>query len=206
MNVLKAKLDYWTDTRFSNSPSAQILVEEAPVPSEYRYEYKKAGGGGHRIYYAEQNGFVSFFFARGPYELIDYNLGTKQEPMIEKVWASKQDEGYARRHFVLTMKNGETHVLRGPWSSNSHAVREAGFPTCVEVTYTDDPKVWEKGYTFYSGAVNRDMMKEISLALPKDDDMHSWVWVESELHHLMPGLVKSSHDRLAGAIYSLTEE
>lgn len=197
MNILDARLEYWSGTDFSNSPSAEILVDRVPDMDEFRYTFMpvdKTNPDGGRYYYAELNGFVSFFFARGPY--------TEEDGVV----LSNPDQGYGGRHFKLQMVNGETHILRGPWSSNSSAMRIAGFPICVEVSYTDDPEAWKRGYTFFAGAVSREAMRQISLALPKDDDMHSWVWVENEYGGLMPGLVKSTHDKLAGRIYTLTEE
>lgn len=51
-----------------------------------------------------------------------------------------------------------------------------GFPLCMECAITDDPKVWEKGYTFYAGAIlveiaEKALEKFVSEALilkPKD--------------------------------------
>jgi len=51
------------------------------------------------------------------------------------------------------MEDGSSRVLKGPWSSNSHAVNTAGFDPCMEVSWTEDYSVWERGHTFYGGAV-----------------------------------------------------
>lgn len=93
------------------------------IPDELEYEQKGC------FYFAEKEGFVNFFYYARP------------------------DQGYAGRKFHLKMKDGSEKVLIGPWSSNSSSMNAAGFPLCKEVTITDKQDVWERGYTFYAGAV-----------------------------------------------------
>jgi hypothetical protein len=93
------------------------------IPDDLEYEQRGD------LYFAEKEGFVNFFYYNRP------------------------DQGYGGRKFHLKMKDGSEKVLIGPWSSNSSAMNAGGFPLCMECTITDNLKVWEKGYTFYAGAV-----------------------------------------------------
>jgi hypothetical protein len=70
---------------------------------QVRYEQR-----GH-LYFGESDGYVSFFSYRGP------------------------DEGYGGREFTLTMKDGSTQILKGPWSSNPDSMAAAGFPMTYDV-------------------------------------------------------------------------
>lgn len=116
------------------------------IPDDLEYEQRGS------LYFAEKEGFVNFFYYHVP------------------------DQGYGGRKFHLKMKDGSEKVLIGPWSSNSSAMNAGGFPLCMECTITDDPKVWEKGYTFYAGAIlveiaEKALEKFVSEALilkPKD--------------------------------------
>jgi len=75
-------------------------------------------------YFAEKDGYVNFFHYKNP------------------------GEGYGGHKFTINV-NGEQKDLYGPWSSNSEAMCQAGFQRSVDVSLTDDPKVMEKGHTFY---------------------------------------------------------
>lgn len=93
------------------------------IPVGMVYEQKGS------LYFAEKEGLVDFFYYDRP------------------------DQGYGGRKFHLKMKDGSEKMLIGPWSSNSSAMNDAGFPLCMECCITDISKVWEKGYTFYAGAI-----------------------------------------------------
>lgn len=100
------------------------------IPEDMVYECKD------NHYFAENDGYVEFFYYVRP------------------------GEGYGGRHFTLNMKDGTQKVLKGPWSSNSKSMSDAGFPETVNVSITDKQKVWERGYTFLSGHITFDLFKQ----------------------------------------------
>jgi len=105
-------------TGFANSPDIVVLVDEMVEDDKFRYDWKDG------IYYAEAEGFVRFLFYRSP------------------------GEGFDGHTFTLKMKDGSTHMLKGPWSSNSGAVNKRGFGPCKEVFLMDDEENfhdWKKG-------------------------------------------------------------
>jgi len=108
-------------TEFDNLPTLEVLVDEIPDYKSLVYEQKGC------CYFAEKDGLVDFYYYSSP------------------------GEGYGGSKFSIIMKDGSTKVLEGPWSGNSLGMEQAGFMRSVNVSLTDDPKVFEKGYTF-SGA------------------------------------------------------
>ena len=77
---------------------------------------------------------------------------------------SKQQDGYAGRHFTIMTENGE-HVLKGPWSSRS-GVMNSEHPLaianpCTEIGLTDKEKTFEKGFTYYSSATTVELLNTI---------------------------------------------
>lgn len=97
---------------------------------DFRYEKRKTA------YFANYRGLCSFFAYAGP------------------------GEGFGGRTFILQMKDGSTEKLIGPWSGNSRFTREAGFEECMEVSYTFSEERFNKGYTFYAGAVTLELAKK----------------------------------------------
>lgn len=132
--------------KWSNTPNLKILVDKFPNMDDLRYE--KRGS----LYFAELDGYASFF-----------------------AWRGSQDDGYAGRHFPITLVTGEEVTLKGPWSSNAKAMSNAGFTECMEVSFTDNPEVMERGHTFYSGSITVELAKKVieehlpNIALFKDD-------------------------------------
>jgi len=130
MEILRGIID-WNEL-WANGPSIKLIVDKLPDYKDLRYTRhpatdKLSRERGH-IYYAELGGYVSFYYY------------------------SRPDEGYGGRKFPLSMEDGSTRILVGPWSSNSMSVNRLGLGPCVEVTITDDEKVWDRGYTFYASA------------------------------------------------------
>lgn len=115
---------------FANEPTLQILVDKMPDLKDLRYQEKEG------IYYAECDGYVSFYYYVRP------------------------DDGFGGRHFHITMENGEEKVLKGPWSSNAGSVNRVGFGPCVDVSIIDDPRSYDRGYTFYAGHVTHKFIEE----------------------------------------------
>ena len=118
---------------YANSPQLKVLVDKAPDHSLLRYE--KRGG----LYFAHLDGYVSFFYY------------------------DKPGDGYAGRVFDITLLDGTQVSLKGPWSSRAGCVNNAGFEPCLNVSLTDDPTVWTRGYTFFAAAVT---LKAVLPALP----------------------------------------
>lgn len=109
---------------WSNNPSLKVLVDKLPAHEQHVYEERNG------IYYSElEGGLVSFNYWKQP------------------------GEGYGGRVFTFRMKDDTERKLKGPWSSNSAAVNRQGFGPCFEVAITDDPLVWERGYTFFASAM-----------------------------------------------------
>lgn len=131
MKILNARVD-WMEG-FANDPRLEVLVDELPEWGDMRFRERSG------LYYAELEGFVNFMYYGGNGE----NTG-----------------GYGGRHFDLKMTNGMTETLRGPWSSRAGCVNRAGFPHCIEVSITDEPDVWERGYTFMAGALTVEKAHE----------------------------------------------
>jgi hypothetical protein len=69
-------------------------------------------------------------------------------------WAGPGNTGgFGGSEYGLTMKDGSTVTLKGPWSSRSSCVNAEFFDRdpCTEVSYTSDPSDWRRGYTFLAG-------------------------------------------------------
>jgi hypothetical protein len=116
---------------YANDPTLEILVDKMPDRSDLRY--KKEG----ILYYAELDGYVSFFCYRGP------------------------GEGFGGRGFEITMEDGSQELLKGPFSSRAGVMNAAGFGPCVDVSITDNPESYERGYTFYAGHVTLKLIEDM---------------------------------------------
>lgn len=102
MNILSARID-WND-EYDNPANLVIRVDSIPPSEDLCYEKKGS------YYFAEQNGYVSFFF---------------DDP--------KNHEGYGGSRFDLTMKDGSKVTLVGPWSGNPMGAASVGFPKSYDV-------------------------------------------------------------------------
>ena len=127
MKILAARVK--NSYEFDNLPTLEVLVDKIPDNDSLVYEQKGTS------YFAEKDGYVSFFYYSGP------------------------GEGYGGRKFTINTKDGFKD-LHGPWSSNSVAMESAGFPKSVSVHLTDDLKAYEKGYTFFAAHLTFDKFKE----------------------------------------------
>jgi len=116
--------------QFSNVPGLKILVDKMPDYKEFRYIEKNG------IYYAENEGLVSFYYYQSP------------------------GEGFAGREFHITMEDGSEKILKGPWSSNSNAVNRMGFGPCQEISITEEEECWNRGYTFFASAVTHELYRK----------------------------------------------
>ena len=115
-----------------NSHDLQILVDKIPEDNELRF-HRKDG-----LYYAEKDGYVKYFY-----------------------WSGKgNDGGFYGREFEITMKDGSKVILKGPWSSRC-SVMNKYFKNCIEVSITDDPEAFKRGYTFMAGAITVELAREV---------------------------------------------
>lgn len=140
MKILKARAD-----EFNGELRLAVLVDEIPPSDSLIFQrkevYDKSGKLQGTMYYAEtDDGYVRFYYA-------DEN--------------SKR--GYGGSTFTLNVQDNDTitqvHVV-GPWSSRAGCVHELGFGPCVETIITDDPKVWERGYTYYGAHLTLEVAKK----------------------------------------------
>lgn len=95
-------------------------------------------------YYNEIDGDVSFFFHN-----------------------PRNEQGYGGAIFKGKLEDGTEFSVRGPWSSNPGAMKKLFGVDTMDVSITDDPEVWERGYTFYAGHITVELAKEaIPFILP----------------------------------------
>jgi hypothetical protein len=67
---------------------------------------------------------------------------------------SKPGEGYGGRKFVISMLDGSSRTLIGPWSSGAYASNSVFKDhLCTDCSITDDPQVMQRGHTFSSGHI-----------------------------------------------------
>lgn len=126
MKVLKSRLRGMVDAfglTYHNAPTLEMLVDEMPKDFVYRTN-------GKGLYYGEKDGLVSFYFHSGNPE---------------------RQSGFGGSTFTLPMEDGTVKTLVGPWSSRAGVMNAHGFGPCLDVTLTDDPDAWERGWTMYAG-------------------------------------------------------
>lgn len=136
MNVLDAKMDW--NLGYANPPKLKLLVDN--YPEDLIYEKKG------NLYFAHKEGYASFF---------------KVDP--------NDHSGFGGRVFHIKVKEGgeiREVSLRGPWSSRPGVMNRYFHPHVVDVSYTNDPKVWERGYTFFGGAVSVPLAMKAIMMIP----------------------------------------
>jgi hypothetical protein len=134
MKILKAKLDFME--KFCNPPKLQVLVDSLPDTDHMIYKKNSKYG----LYFAEKDGFVNFF---------SYTTA---------------GNGYGGRHFALQVEQEDgsikEEILKGPWSSRASVMNRFFDTQSMEVSIIDNPEAFERGYTFYAGAITLDFAKE----------------------------------------------
>jgi len=113
-----------------NNPRLYLLVDRVPLLKEYKFKYKNC------LYYAELDGAVRFYYY------------------------FKSDEGFGGRHFNIIMENGQEKTLEGPWSSRAGCANKLGFGPCMDIAFTDEKEVWNRGYTFFTGAITLELAEQ----------------------------------------------
>lgn len=102
----------WVE-EWGNRPFLELRVDAVPSPEAFEFEQKG------ELYFAEAGGCCSFFS-----------------------WRGRPDSGFGGRTFRLRMRGGGEAELKGPWSSNTVAMNEAGFPPCMEADLFEDDASW----------------------------------------------------------------
>lgn len=125
MNIEDIEIDWHLG--FVNKPRLVIHVPDGDMPFQDEYVYEKKG----QLYFAEKDGYVSFFAYHGP------------------------GEGYGGRVFSLKMKGGSIEELKGPWSSRCSVMNGYGFPPSVEAT------IVEGGNKYGGAVLVTDEFKEL---------------------------------------------
>jgi hypothetical protein len=127
---------------WANPPRIHVWVDEIPgglIMTPHRSSSKNV------LWYGEKKGIVRFF----------------SDTTLENSLESKQEDGFAGRHFTIKTPNGE-HILKGPWSSRA-SVMNAHHPTaienpCTEIALTDKESVFEKGFTYFGSNITIDLL------------------------------------------------
>lgn len=132
MEILKANINF--KKGYANPPTMRVLVDKIPSVGDMIYE-ERAG-----CYLAEKDGYVNFFYYDRPGEGYGGAIFNR---------SIKQDDGTTKKV-----------SFKGPWSSRPSAMNMRFDIQCVGVSITDEPDVFEKGYTFMSGAITLELAKE----------------------------------------------
>ena len=144
---------------WSTDPYINILVDHIPAREELRYERRGCD------FFAELDGYVSFYWWKAP----------------------DNNGGYSGWTFPVTLIDGETVTLRGPWSSRPSAMLAAGFRPSVDVSITEDPQTLERGYTFSGG--------------------HTTVeWMEAALAEFKPGILLRTRESHGETVHCLSRD
>jgi len=130
MRILNARVR-WMEG-YNNDPELEVLADHLPDYKDLRYEENNG------CYFAERDGYVSFFYHSGNPE---------------------QQEGYFGRHFHITMKDGTEKTLKGPWSSRSGVMNKMGFEPSREVAIFTDQASYDRGYIAYAGHITERLFK-----------------------------------------------
>lgn len=149
--VIDAQVDWVAG--YGNPPKLEVQLDEIPDMSEVEFE-ARIFENGRGLYYSDHDGYVRYFTWSG-----DGN-----------------DGGFSGRGYDITLTNGVEMTLRGPFSSRAGVMNKYDFGPCVDVKVTTEESVMEKGYTFSSAALSKELADEaaemcgVSLALDPDND------------------------------------
>jgi hypothetical protein len=129
---------------WGNHPRLKVLVDRMPDHETLTYEKRGC------LYFAEKEGYVSFY----AYD--------------------KPGDGYGGSIFPITLNTGEKVDLIGPWSSRPGVMNSHGFTPCVDVSITDEPKMFEGKGCFCAGHITLELAEKAAemagCFLVKEDD------------------------------------
>lgn len=115
---------------YCNLPVLQVLVDQIPSWDTLRWEKH------NHIYYCISSGYVAHLFYK------------------------RSGHGFGGSSYKLKMKDGSIAELRGPFSTRASILNYFDIVQCTDVSLTDEPKVLEKGYTYYSGCITLELAKQ----------------------------------------------
>jgi hypothetical protein len=173
VKILKGRVD-WLEER-GNRPRLELLVDAIPTRDVMRFDERE------NLFFAEHDGFCQFFSWRG-------------------IGRSAYDSGPAGNVYDLTMRDGSSRTLKGPWSSNSGAMNEAGFGPCMEVSVTEDPAGYARGHTFQAAAVLVPLLRDYANIITVGS---GYVWRRGTPHAIEVAFPGTSRFALACTGYAV---
>lgn len=120
--------------QLNGKPHLSILVDEFP-----ELEYREiVCATGEVFFYAERDGLVGCYHH-----------------------APGSTDGYGGRATTLKMQDGSERTFKGQlWNHwKRHTLPE--IPAHVEVSATNDPKVWARGHTFFAAAITKELADQL---------------------------------------------
>ena len=124
LQIIKGRVNWWATC--DNNPVLQLLVDHVPLATSLTYTKYPTNHG--YLYYAEQDGYVRFYAYAQP------------------------GKGLGGSRYTLNIDDGTTETLIGPWSSRAGAVNTLGVGPVCDVSMTDSPKAYDRGWTFLATA------------------------------------------------------
>ncbi len=114
---------------YDNSAYPDFLIDESHPSYAWvqTWEYNPKSGKSSSHYVCKSDDGRAKFHYAGELSLSNETI-QDSEGNIRQVWMTRQDGGYAGRHFPIEMADGRYAVLRGPW----HGCGQAPYQ---EVTY-----------------------------------------------------------------------
>lgn len=103
----------------------------------------------HVLASQEPQGFM--FEQRGPIYAAQSGI------FVRFYYYTSPGDGFGGHAFKITMKDGTSKELKGPWSSSAKSVNKV-FPEflCVDIAYTWEMATWERGFTLCGGSIRID--------------------------------------------------
>jgi hypothetical protein len=162
MQIQQARFENYI--RYQNPPRLKVLADEIPDWDSLQWHAEEGdmpfGGeasaeqgdfifyGGNRersqarmrktggvFYWAEDDGYIAYFF---------------HDP--------NRETGYGSSVFTVpVIGEEEPRRVKGPWSSNPTQSEQMGAPRNLDVSLTDKPDVWERGYTFMAAHISYEL-------------------------------------------------
>ena len=133
-------------------------MDKIPEMSEMRYEPKVVDEY-TTLYFAELEGYVSFYASN-----------------------NRDHNGFGGQTYELTLKDGSTTKLVGPWSGRPGVMNKEGFTPSCDVVYTTNRQTWMEGSPNEAGNIT------IKLALEVIDNFLPQVVTVIETSDLEPRL------------------
>lgn len=112
---------------YCNNPHLQVLVDKEPSQNDLVWQKKDD------IYYVVQDGYVNHYRYKGP------------------------GQGFGGSVITIKMQDGSIVKLKGPFSTRASILNYLSVTQCVDVSLTDKPKDFKRGYTFISSCITLDL-------------------------------------------------